>query len=176
MSAPGAFSWIAEATAVSGPPELSEVSLKEVSMIEQRAQAEWHGGLKDGSGSFRSGTIEGKYSFASRFEGAKGSTPEELIGAAQAACFTMALSLFLGERGHTADAIRTSATVTLDPSKLAISRIELETEADASGLDDAEFREAAEQAKENCPVSKALAGVEIVLRSAVLSTATGNRR
>ena len=137
-------------------------------MIEQQAQAVWLGGLKKGSGTFESGTIDGQYSFASRFEGAKGSTPEELIGAAQAACFSMALSLFLEERGHTPDAIRTTATVSLDPSQLAITRIDLQTEASVDGVD--------EQAKQNCPVSKALAGVQIVLKSAELSSAAANRR
>jgi len=144
-------------------------------MIRQQAQAVWRGGLKDGSGSFRSGTIEGKYSFASRFEGGSGGTPEGLIGAAQAGCFSMALSLFLGERGHPPEAIRTTATVELDPKQLAITRIELETEAEVPGLEEAAFRELAEQAKKNCPVSKALAGVQIVLKSATLSPVTADR-
>ena len=74
-------------------------------MIKQQAQAVWTGGLKQGAGSFRSGTVEGKYSFASRFEGRAGSTPEALIGAAHAACFSMALSLSLEQQGHTPDAI-----------------------------------------------------------------------
>jgi osmotically inducible protein OsmC len=145
-------------------------------MIEQKAQAVWRGGLKKGSGTFESGTIDGQYSFASRFEGGRGSTPEELIGAAQAACFSMALSLFLEERGHTPDAIRTSATVSLDPSQLAITRIELETEASVDGVGEGEFREIAEEAKKNCPVSKALAGVQIILKSAALSSVAANRR
>jgi lipoyl-dependent peroxiredoxin len=144
-------------------------------MIKQEAQAVWRGGLKDGSGTFRSGTIQGEYSFASRFEGGKGSTPEGLIGAAHAGCFSMALSLFLGQHGHPPEAIRTTANVELDPQKLAITRIELETEADVPGLDDARFREIAEEAKENCPVSKALAGVQIVLRSARLSSVAAGR-
>jgi lipoyl-dependent peroxiredoxin len=144
-------------------------------MIRQEAQAVWRGELKDGSGSFRSGTIQGEYSFASRFEGGKGSTPEGLIAAAHAACFSMALSLFLGQHGHTPEAIRTTATVELDPQQLAITRIELETEADVAGLDDAGFREIAEEAKQNCPVSKALERVEIVLRSARLSPVAAGR-
>ncbi|MEP7226625.1 MAG: OsmC family protein [Gemmatimonadales bacterium] len=144
-------------------------------MIKQKAQAVWRGGLKNGSGSFRSGTIEGEYSFASRFEGGKGSTPEGLIGAAHAGCFSMALSLFLGEQGHTPEAIRTTATVELDPKQLAITRIELETEAEVPGLDEAAFREIAEQAKKNCPVSKALGGVQIVLKSAKLSSLAADR-
>jgi lipoyl-dependent peroxiredoxin len=144
-------------------------------MIKQQAQAVWKGGLKQGAGSFRSGTVEGKYSFASRFEGGAGSTPESLIGAAHAACFSMALSLFLEQQGHTPDAIRTTATVHLDPQQLAITRIELETEADVPGLAEAEFPAIAEQAKSNCPVSKALGGVQIVLKSAKLTQVTAGR-
>jgi len=140
-------------------------------MIKQQSQAVWRGGLKDGSGTFRSGRFEGDYSFASRFEGVAGSTPEGLIGAAHAGCFAMALSLFLGEMGRTAKAIRATATVLLDPEQLAITRIELETEAEVPGMTEAEFRETAEKAKQNCPVSKALAGVEIVLKSAQLAQA-----
>jgi len=144
-------------------------------MIKQKAQAVWRGGLKDGRGSFRSGTIEGEYSFASRFEGGNGSSPEGLIGAAHAGCFSMALSLFLGEHGHKAEAIRTTATVELDPQQLAITRIELETEAEVAGLDEAGFRDIAEQAKKNCPVSKALDGVQIVLKSARLLSVPASR-
>jgi osmotically inducible protein OsmC len=144
-------------------------------MIEQRAQAVWTGGLKQGAGSFRSGTIEGKYSFASRFEGGAGSTPEALIGAAHAACFSMALSLFLEQQGHAPDAIRTTATVQLDPKQLAITRIDLETEAEVPGLADSAFPAIAEQAKQNCPVSKALAGVQITLKSAKLTKVTAGR-
>ena len=144
-------------------------------MIKQKAQAVWRGGLKDGRGSFRSGTIEGEYSFASRFEGGKGSSPEGLIGAAHAGCFSMALSLFLGEHGHKAEAIQTTATVELDPQQLAITRIELETEAEVAGLDEAGFRDIAEQAKKNCPVSKALDGVQIVLKSARLLSVPASR-
>jgi lipoyl-dependent peroxiredoxin len=141
-------------------------------MIKQQARAVWRGGLKDGRGSFRAGTIEGEYSFASRFEGGEGSTPEELIGAAHAACFSMALSLFLGERGHTAETISTTATVHLDPAQLAITRIELETEAEVPGLAETDFREIADQAKKNCPVSKALGSVQIDLKSAKLTPVT----
>ena len=141
-------------------------------MIEKKAQAVWKGGLKKGAGSFRSGTIEGNYTFASRFEGGEGSTPEELIGAAHAACFSMALSLFLEQEGHAPEAIRTTATVQLDPQQLAITRIDLETEAEVPGLDESAFPAIAEQAKKNCPVSKALAGVQIALKSAKLTRLT----
>lgn len=145
-------------------------------MINKYAEAVWHGGLKDGSGSFRFGATEGVYSFSSRFEGGEGSTPEELIGAASAGCFSMALSLFLGERGYKPAAIRTSATVQLDPSQLAITRIDLETEAEVPGLDQAEFQRMAEQAKKECPVSKALSSVEIVLKSAQLAPVAAEAR
>jgi lipoyl-dependent peroxiredoxin len=88
----------------------------------------------------------------------------------------MALSLFLTEQGHTPEAIRTIATVNLDPEQLAITRIELETEAEVSGLDEAKFRELAEKAKANCPVSKALEAVPIVLKSSKLTRAAADRR
>jgi osmotically inducible protein OsmC len=145
-------------------------------MIKQQAQAVWHGGLKDGSGSFHSGNIEGEYSFSSRFLGGEGSTPEQLIGAAHAGCFSMALSGVLNEQGHTPEAIRTVATVHLDPQQPAITRIELETEAEVRGLDESKFRELAEKAKANCPVSKALSGVQIVLKSSSLTRAAADRR
>ena len=144
-------------------------------MITQKAQAVWRGGLKQGTGSFRSGTIEGKYSFASRFEGGAGSTPEELIAAAHASCFSMALSLFLEQAGKRPDAIRTTATVQLDPEKLAITRIDLDTEAEVPGLSESEFQKLADQAKQNCPVSKALAGVDIAIKSAKLAKPAGAR-
>ena len=141
-------------------------------MIEQRAQAVWRGGLKQGAGAFVAGAIQGDYSFASRFEGGAGSTPEELIGAAHASCFSMALSLFLEQQGHAPDAIRTTATVQLDPQALAITRIDLETEVEVPGLAESELSAIAEQAKRNCVVSKALAGVQITLKSAKLTKVT----
>ena len=144
-------------------------------MLTQKAQAVWRGGLKQGTGSFRSGTIEGQYSFASRFEGGAGSTPEELIAAAHASCFSMALSLFLEQAGKRPDSIRTTATVQLDPEKLAITRIDLDTEAEVPGLSDSEFQKLADQAKQNCPVSKALAGVDIAIKSAKLAKPAGAR-
>lgn len=144
-------------------------------MIEQRAHAVWRGGLKQGSGSFRAGALAGKYSFSSRFEGGAGSSPEELIGAAQASCFSMALSLFLGERGYTPEIIETRSTVYLDAQQLAISRIELETEAEVPGVSESAFQELAEQARKNCPVSKALSGVHIVLKSAKLTSLSAER-
>jgi lipoyl-dependent peroxiredoxin len=144
-------------------------------MIEQRAHAVWQGGLKQGSGSFRAGALAGKYSFSSRFEGGAGSSPEELIGAAQASCFSMALSLSLGEHGYIPEVIETRSTVYLDAQQLAISRIELETEAEVPGVSESAFQELAEQARKNCPVSKALSGVHIVLKSAKLTSLSAER-
>ncbi|HEY7482579.1 MAG TPA: OsmC family peroxiredoxin [Gemmatimonadales bacterium] len=144
-------------------------------MIEHRARARWRGDLKHGAGSFQSSSSAGRYSFSSRFEEAPGSTPEELIGAAHASCFAMALALFLGRQGHRPVAIDTAATVHLDPQKLAIARIELDADAEVPGLSDSAFQECAELAKENCPVSKALSGVEILLRSARLKHAARER-
>lgn len=137
-------------------------------MVRQQARAVWRGDIKHGSGTLRSAHFEGPYSFASRFEGREGSTPEELIGAAHAGCFSMALSLMLGKQGRTPALIRTTATVEIDPASLTITGIELETEAEVPGLDEAGFRAVAEQARAGCPVSKALASVPIVLRSARL--------
>ncbi len=138
-------------------------------MITRDAQAIWNKNLKQGSGTVRFGDVKKPYSFASRFEQAGGTNPEELLGAAHAGCFSMALALVLGEGGHEPEAIRTTATVTLDPDALAITKVELETEGEVPGLDEAAFREAAEKAKTICPVSKALAGVEIVLKATRLA-------
>ncbi len=138
-------------------------------MITRDAQAVWNGTLKGGDGTVRFGSAEAPYSFASRFDQAGGTNPEELIGAAHAGCYSMALALVLSEGGHEPAAIRTMATVSLDPDALAITRVELATEGKVPGLDEAAFREAAERAEEVCPVSKALAGVEVVLSSARLT-------
>lgn len=138
-------------------------------MITRNAQAAWDGTLKQGRGAVRFADVEKPYSFASRFEHGDGTNPEELIGAAHAGCFSMALALVLGEGGHEPEVIRTTAAVTLDPDLLAITKVELDTEGEVPGLDEAAFREAAEHAKGVCPVSKALAGVEVVLKAARLA-------
>ncbi|UYG00901.1 MULTISPECIES: OsmC family protein [unclassified Halomonas] len=128
--------------------------------MDSKANAHWEGGLKDGKGKIatESGAVDAGYSFKQRFEGEKGTNPEELIGAAHAGCFSMALSMILGDKGYTADAIDTQATVTLSQSDKGfdISKIHLDVEATVSGADDAAFQEAAETAKANCPVSKVL--------------------
>ena len=137
-------------------------------MITRTARARWNGPLKSGDGTLRFDGFEGPYSFASRFAQGEGTNPEALIGAAHAGCYSMALSLLLGEAGYEPTAIETTATVHLDPDALALTKIELETEADVPGLAPDAFHATAEKAKAACPVSKALAGVEIVLKAARL--------
>jgi osmotically inducible protein OsmC len=136
-------------------------------MAVRKAHATWNGNLKGGSGSMAlgSGAFEGNYSFSSRFEDGTGTNPEELIGAAHAGCYSMALSHMLAEAGYEPKQVCTCASVHLDPEGdgFAISKIELTTEADIPGISPDEFQKHAADAKANCPVSKALAGVDIVL-------------
>jgi lipoyl-dependent peroxiredoxin len=135
-------------------------------MAVHHASAEWHGTLKEGAGKMRLGTgvFEGPYTFASRFETGKGTNPEELIGAAHAGCFSMALSAALGRAGHTPTSIRTTANVHLGTSEAGptITQIDLEVEGEVPGLDAAGFQQFAEGAKKGCVVSRALAGVQTV--------------
>jgi len=136
-------------------------------MPVRNAKARWEGGLQDGRGSMAlgSGAFEGQYSFGSRFEERTGTNPEELIGAAHAGCFSMALSGVLGKAGHEPEAIDTTARVHLDKDGdgFSITTIELSTEARVPGLSEEEFQRHAEDAKRNCPVSRALEGVVIEL-------------
>ena len=123
--------------------------------------AVWSGGLKDGKGaiSTKSGALKDyPYGFASRFEGKPGTNPEELIGAAHAGCFTMALSLILGEAGLTAEKMETQADVTLvkQDDGFAITKVHLTLKAKIPGTDDAKFQDLAAKAKAGCPVSKLL--------------------
>ena len=142
-------------------------------MPVRNAEAVWEGNLKDGKGimKFGSGAYEGAYSFASRFGDGKGTNPEELIGAAHAGCFSMALSLFLENAGFRAERIRTTAKVHIDKvgEGFRITAIDLETEAKVPGIDEIEFLKQAEATKTGCPVSQALAGVEIRLKAALLT-------
>lgn len=134
-------------------------------MATRTSTAEWKGTLKAGSGTMKVGSHwEGPFTFASRFESAKGTNPEELIGAAHAGCYSMFLSALLSDAGFTPASILTSAVVHLDDGPV-ISRIELSTEAVVPGLDDAAFQGHAQKAKEGCPVSKALAGPKITLKA-----------
>jgi len=136
-------------------------------MPTRKAQARWEGKVSEGKGTMKlgSGAFEGAYSFKSRFEDGKGTNPEELIGAAHAGCFSMALSLFLEKAGNPPDWIETKAKVHIEKQGegFAITAIELATEARVPGIEEKAFQEQAEAAKKNCPVSKALAGTEIKL-------------
>lgn len=136
--------------------------------IQKNGSAHWSGGLKDGKGeiSTESGALKAQpYGFNTRFEGKPGTNPEELIGAAHAACFTMALSMMLGEAGLTADSLDTKAVVSLEKvdGGFAITGIELNLRGSVPGADEAKFKEIAEKAKAGCPVSKALSAVAISL-------------
>lgn len=139
--------------------------------INRKASAAWAGGLKDGKGaiSTESGALNAyPYGFASRFEGVKGTNPEELLGAAHAGCFTMALSLILGEAGLTATKLETTAQVTLEQvgGGFSITAVHLTLRGDVPGADAAKFQELAEKAKANCPLSKVL-NAEITLDAAL---------
>jgi len=136
-------------------------------MAKRKAQATWEKGLKDGNGriKFGKGLFDEAFSFGSRFEEGGGTNPEELIAAAHAGCFSMALANELEKEGQAPDSVETSAEVELDTAngEPAITVITLNTEVKVSGIDDDRFLEIAEGAKENCPVSRALAGTEIRL-------------
>ena len=118
-----------------------------------------------------SGAFEGSYSFVSRFGDGPGSNPEELIGAAHAGCFSMALSHMLSEAGHIPDVVHTTAKVHIDKvgDGFKITSIELVTQGKVPGIDEETFQEKAEAAKEGCPVSQALAGTEIKLEAELLT-------
>jgi len=132
-------------------------------MAARTGSAEWHGDLQSGAGTLEvgDGVFKGDYSFASRFEDGAGTNPEELIAAAHAACFTMALSNMLASDGHVPDSVHTSAKVHLRNVDGAptIARIDLDTRGAVPGIDASQFQSYAEQAKTGCVVSRALAGV-----------------
>src|SRR5437588_2097732 len=136
-------------------------------MATRKGSASWEGTLKGGKGTMRlgSGAYEGPYSFSSRFEEAAGTNPEELIGAAEAGCFSMALSANLEKAGHPAKRISTTATVKLEMvgGGPKITTIDLKTEAEVPGIDEGKFQEQAEHTKKTCPVSIVLAGAQINL-------------
>lgn len=138
-------------------------------MPVRSATARWEGTLQDGHGAMHFGgaAFEGTYSVASRFEGGSGSNPEELIGAALAGCFSMALAGALGRAGHPAERIETGAEVHIDKGDAgwSITRIALTTHASVPGMDDATFQQHAETTRTGCPVAKALAGTEITLEA-----------
>lgn len=142
-------------------------------MSIRTAQAVWDGTLREGSGrmKFGGGAFEGAYSFSSRFEEGAGTNPEELIAAAHAGCFSMALSADLGRAGFTPRRVSTTARVHLERvgGGFKITRIELDSEADVPGIAPAQFQEIAAGTKTGCPVSQALAAVEITLNARLIA-------
>ena len=138
-------------------------------MAVRRASAAWNGGLVDGSGRMQlgSGAFEGPFSFKTRFEEEPGTNPEELIGAAHAGCFSMAFAATLGKNGFAPERVATDARVHLvkGDAGFSIAKIELHTEASVPGIDEAKFQELAAAAKTGCPVSRALAAIEIELHA-----------
>ena len=138
-------------------------------MPTRKASARWEGGLKTGKGTFKSesGAVDAAYSFGSRFENGKGSNPEEMLAAAEAACFSMALSLGLEQAGNPPTSVETTAACTVAPQKeggFKITTMALEVRARVPGIDAEKFRQIAEATKEGCPVSKAIKGnVELTL-------------
>ncbi len=138
----------------------------------RKAQAVWEGTLREGQGTVRlgEGAFEGRYSFGSRFEDGSGTNPEELLGAAHAACFSMALSGKLANAGFPPERIASTAKVHLErlDAGWTVTRIELETEVNAPGLDESTFREMAEGAKATCPISRALGPVQVDLSARLL--------
>ena len=143
-------------------------------MAERKASAEWNGSLKEGSGKMTlgSGVFEGAYSFGTRMGDEPGTNPEELIAAALAGCYVMALNATLEKQGTPARNVKASATVHFgkDDGGFKIARIDLATETVADGLTDEDFQMTAENVKETCPVSKALAAVDIRLEAKLVKT------
>jgi lipoyl-dependent peroxiredoxin len=144
-------------------------------MTVRNGSAEWNGDLQTGSGTVTvgDGVFEGAYSYESRFAEGEGTNPEQLIAAAHAACFTMALSNILSSNGHPPDSVRTDARVQLRNIDGAptLTRIDLETEGTVPGIGEQDFQRYAEDAKANCPVSRALAGIPEIVLSARLRSA-----
>ncbi len=138
-------------------------------MAVSTAQARWNGDLKSGNGHMKTGNggFDAPFSFKTRFEGEKGANPEELVGAALAGCFSMALSHGLSSAGHVPTQVETSAKVHLDQVEggFAIKKIELTCHATVSGIEAAKFQQIAEDTKKGCPVSKALTGTTIELKA-----------
>lgn len=141
-------------------------------MPTKKALAQWNGDLTNGNGTMEldSGSYKGEYSFASRFENGDGTNPEELIGAAHAGCFSMALSNELAEAGFNPKSVKTRADVTFEVTDNgpAITGIKLICKADVPAINDNDFEKIAEGAKNHCPVSKALTGTEIALDANLL--------
>jgi lipoyl-dependent peroxiredoxin len=147
-------------------------------MATRSGSAEWRGDLQSGTGTVTVGdhVFDGSYSYDSRFGEGEGTNPEELIAAAHAACFTMALSGALTRAGHTPEALETTAKVDLRnvDGKPTLARIDLEVEGRVPGIGDEEFQRAAEEAKDGCPVSRALAGIPEMVVAARRAATTGS--
>jgi lipoyl-dependent peroxiredoxin len=143
-------------------------------MATRNASATWRGNLKEGEGTMAlgSGVWEGPFSFKTRFEDGNGTNPEELIGAAEAGCFTMALSHALSEAGHVPDSVETQAKVQIRnvDGNPTIAQIELATHAKVPGLDDETFQQTAQETREQCIISRALAGVGDITVQATLES------
>ena len=125
-------------------------------MIEKKGSAKWQGDLKSGKGRVmtETGALDAPYGFRQRFEGEPGTNPEEILGAAHSACFSMAFANILAQAGMTPESIETTATVTLDAPSSTITKIHLDVQAKISDPDEAAFQDAAKKAREGCPVSK----------------------
>ena len=140
-------------------------------MPARTATAIWNGNLQQGNGTLKtgSGAVQGAYSFPSRFEDGQGTNPEELLGAAHAGCFSMALAASLARQGFTVNSIQTVAHVHLEKGEagFSISRIDLVTRGSVEGIDDAKFKEAAEATKTGCIVSRALSAVPMTIDAAL---------
>jgi osmotically inducible protein OsmC len=140
-------------------------------MLQRTSEAQWEGPFADGKGRFwtTSGEVSGVFSASTRFEEQPGTNPEELIGAAHAACYSMALTADLERAGYEPTSVRTVAVVSLDKgsSGWSITGISLETNGQVPGIDEGEFRRIAESSKSTCPVSKALSSVPIELRASL---------
>lgn len=141
-------------------------------MATRTADARWEGGFPRGTGTIKlgSGAFEGPYSYGSRFEEEKGTNPEEMIGAAEAGCFSMALSKMLTEAGHVPRSVHTNATVHLDKTgdEFSITAIDLELVAEVPDIDEDYLKEMADKARRMCIVSRALAGTDITLSTKLL--------
>jgi lipoyl-dependent peroxiredoxin len=147
----------------------------EAKMTTRNGSAEWHGNLESGSGTITvgEGVFEGPYSYESRFAEGEGTNPEQLIAAAHAGCFTMALSNILSTAGHAPDSVHTNVRVHLRniDGQPTLARVDLDTEGHVTGIDDEQFQRYADEAKANCPVSRALAGIPEIGLSAKLVSA-----
>jgi len=140
--------------------------------LERTSSAQWEGNLREGKGQLElgSGLFSGPYNFASRFESGDETNPEELIAAAHAACYSMQLSADLAREGYTPERVATDATVTLDPSQGRITTIALQVRGSVPGIDPDTYQTFAEGAKENCIVSKVLAGADEITLDASLES------